>query len=122
MRKILSFLALALAFTACQNEPVETISNSGLVEVTLHVDAPEMEITRGLDGDTQVGRNSALGAIDFFNDADWAKYDVRYIPPVSVLRLFYPRIMRALHTSDLVKPKPTPTDTRLHATVNILST
>ena len=79
MRKILSFLALALAFTACQNEPVETISNSGLVEVTLHVDAPEMEITRGLDGDTQVGRNSALGAIDFFNDADWAKYDVRYI-------------------------------------------
>ena len=79
MRKILSFLALALAFTACQNEPVETISNSGLVEVTLHVDAPEMEITRGLDGDSQGGRNSALGAIDFFNDADWAKYDVRYI-------------------------------------------
>lgn len=70
MRKILSFLALALAFTACQNEPVETISNSGLVEVTLHVDAPEMEITRGLDGDSQGGRNSALGAIDFFNDAD----------------------------------------------------
>lgn len=79
MRKILSFLALALAFTACQNEPVETISNSGLVEVTLHVDAPEMEITRGLDGDSQGGRNSALGAIDFFNDADWAMYDVRYI-------------------------------------------
>ena len=79
MRKILSFLALALAFTACQNEPVEVVGNGGLVEVVLNIDAPEMNITRTLDGDSQSGRNSALGAIDFFNDADWAKYDVRYI-------------------------------------------
>ena len=79
MKKLLSILALALCFVACQNDAVESVSNSDLVDVVLTVDAPEMGITRGLDGDQQVGRNSALGAIDFFNDADWAKYDVRYI-------------------------------------------
>ncbi|MBQ2784244.1 MAG: starch-binding protein [Alistipes sp.] len=79
MKKLLSILALALCFVACQNDAVESVSNSDLVDVVLTVDAPEMGITRGLDGDQQVGRSSALGAIDFFNDADWAKYDVRYI-------------------------------------------
>ena len=79
MKKLLSILALALCFVACQNDAVESVSNSDLVDVVLTVDAPEMGITRGLDGDQRVGRSSALGAIDFFNDADWAKYDVRYI-------------------------------------------
>ncbi len=79
MKKLLSILALALCFVACQNDAVESVSNSDLVDVVLTVDAPEMGVTRGLDGDQQVGRSSALGAIDFFNDADWAKYDVRYI-------------------------------------------
>lgn len=79
MKKFLSILALALCFVACQNDAVESVSNSDLVDVVLTVDAPEMGITRGLDGDQQVGRSSALGAIDFFNDDDWAKYDVRYI-------------------------------------------
>ena len=79
MKKLLSILALALCFVACQNDAVESVSNSDLVDVVLTVDAPEMGITRGLDNDQRVGRSSALGAIDFFNDADWAKYDVRYI-------------------------------------------
>ena len=79
MKKLLSILALALCFVACQNDAVESVSNSDLVDVVLTVDAPEMGVTRGLDGDQQVGRSSALGAIDFFDDDDWAKYDVRYI-------------------------------------------
>ena len=79
MKKFLSILALALCFVACQNDAVESVSNSDLVDVVLTVDAPEMGVTRGLDGDQQVGRSSALGAIDFFDDDDWAKYDVRYI-------------------------------------------
>lgn len=78
MKKILSFLALALAFTACQNEPVESVSSNGLVDVVLTVDAPELGVTRA-DEDGQNGKNSAYGAIDFMNDDDWDNYDLRYI-------------------------------------------
>ena len=78
MKKILSFLALALAFTACQNEPVESVSSNGLVDVVLTVDAPELGVTRA-DNDGQNGKNSAYGAIDFMNNDDWANYDLRYI-------------------------------------------
>jgi len=69
---------LALAFTACQTEPVETVSNDGLVDVVLTVDAPELGVTRA-DNDGQNAKNSAFGAIDFLTDADWANYDLRYI-------------------------------------------
>ncbi len=79
MKKILSFLALALAFTACQTDPaVESVGNDGLVDVVLTVDAPELGVTRA-DGDIKNGHNSAFGAIDFMTDADWANYDLRYI-------------------------------------------
>ena len=78
MKKLLSILALALCFVACQNEGVENPTNGDLVDVVLTVDAPELGATRA-DGDANSGKNSAFGAIDFFNDADWANYDVRYI-------------------------------------------
>ena len=78
MKKLLSILALALCFVACQNEGVENATNGDLVDVVLTVDAPELGVTRA-DGDADSGKNSAFGAIDFFNDADWANYDVRYI-------------------------------------------
>ena len=78
MRKFLSILALALCFVACQNEPVETVTNADLVDVTLCLEAPELSATRA-DGDGINGRNSALGGIDFMTDADWANYDIRYI-------------------------------------------
>ena len=77
MKKLLSILALALCFVACQNESVENASNGGLANVVLTVDAPELGVTRA-DADANAGRNSAFGAIDFFNDADWANYDLRY--------------------------------------------
>ena len=78
MKKLLSILALALCFVACQNEGVENATNGDLVNVVLTVDAPELGATRA-DVDANAGKNSAFGAIDFFNDADWANYDVRYI-------------------------------------------
>ena len=78
MKKLLSILALALCFVACQNEGVENATNGDLVNVVLTVDAPELGATRA-DADANAGKNSAFGAIDFFNDADWANYDVRYI-------------------------------------------
>lgn len=78
MKKLLSILALALCFVACQNVGEENVSNSDLVDVVLTVDAPELGVTRA-DGDEQNGKNSAYGAIDFMSDADWANYDLRYI-------------------------------------------
>ena len=78
MKKLLSILALALCFVACQNEAVESVSNSDLVDVVLTVDAPELGVTRA-DGDAYAAKNSAFGAIDFLTDADWANYDLRYI-------------------------------------------
>lgn len=79
MKKILSILALALCFVACQNDGVENATNGGLVDVVLTVDAPELGVTRANDGDKQNGKNSAFGAIDFLSEADWANYDLRYI-------------------------------------------
>ena len=78
MKKLLSILALALCFVACQNEGVENPTNGDLVNVVLSVDAPELGVTRA-DEDNFAGKNSAYGAIDFMNDADWANYDLRYI-------------------------------------------
>ncbi len=78
MKKLLSFLALALCFVACQNEAVESVSNGDLANVVLTIDAPELGVTRA-DGDANAAKNSAFGAIDFLTDADWANYDLRYI-------------------------------------------
>ena len=78
MKKLLSILALALCFVACQNEGVENVTNDGLVDVVLTVDAPELGVTRA-NGDENAAKNSAFGAIDFLTDADWANYDLRYI-------------------------------------------
>lgn len=85
MKKLLSFLALALCFVACQNESVEVVSNGDLADVVLTIDAPELGVTRA-DGDfmedgttPKNAKNSAYGAIDFFVDADWDTYDLRYI-------------------------------------------
>ena len=77
MKKLLSILALALCFVACQNEPNIGAKNSDLANVVLNIEAPELA-TRA-DADANAGKNSAFGAIDFFSDADWANFDVRYI-------------------------------------------
>ena len=78
MKKLLSILAIALCFAACQNDGIKEVSNGDFVDVVLKVDAPELSVTRA-DGDANAAKNSAFGAIDFFDDADWAKYDLRYI-------------------------------------------
>lgn len=81
MKKLLSILALALCFVACQNEPEVNVSNSDLVDVVLNIEAPELGITRaGADGedDSKNAKNSAYGAIDYADDAFWGEYDLRY--------------------------------------------
>ena len=77
MKKLLSFLVMALCFVACQNELTMGVSNADLVDVVLNLEAPELGVTR-LDGDDQKGGNSAFGGIDFMSDANWEAYDIRY--------------------------------------------
>ena len=77
MKKFLSFLALALCFVACQNEAEVNVGNDGIAAVTLNVGVPELA-TRA-DQDANKGHDSAFGAIDYFTETEWAKYDLRYI-------------------------------------------
>lgn len=77
MKKLLSFLAMALLFVACQNEPGFDTEN-GLVTARFSVTANELS-TRADEATVPTGYSSALGAIDNFTDADWAKYDLRFI-------------------------------------------
>ena len=83
MKKLFTILALALAMVACQKDGnVEEFSNGDLATVTLNLDAPALGVTRaGEDGqdDAHNGKESAYGAIDYADDAFWAKYDLRYI-------------------------------------------
>ena len=79
MKKFLSlFAATTLLFAACQkdNDQLAGSSNEGGVLVTLGIDAPEMGDTRSGES----GMNSALGAIDNFDNAQlWGLFDVRYM-------------------------------------------
>ena len=77
MKKLLFFLAAAmlLGVSCQQHEGFNEISNDDVVSVQLKLDIPELAATRA--GETDM--NSGLGAIDNFNDDEWAKYDVRYI-------------------------------------------
>ncbi|MBO7185521.1 MAG: BACON domain-containing protein [Alistipes sp.] len=80
MKKLLSILALALCFVACQNEPEVNVSNSDLVDVVLNIEAPELGITRaGDDGDSKNAKDSAYGAIDYADADFWDHNDIRYI-------------------------------------------
>ena len=77
MKKLLFFLAAAmlLGVSCQQHEGFNEVSNDDVVSVQLKLDIPELAATRV--GETDM--NSGLGAIDNFNDDEWAKYDVRYI-------------------------------------------
>ena len=77
MKKLLSFLAMALLFVACQNEPGFDTEN-GLVTARFSVTANELS-TRADEATVPTGYSSALGAIDNFTDADWANYNLRFI-------------------------------------------
>ncbi len=82
MKKLLSILAVALCFVACQNDQSFETAKGDFVTATLNVTAPELDVTRaGSDKDANAGANSAFGAIDFAEgDAEfWSKYDLRYI-------------------------------------------
>ena len=75
MRIFIPFFLLALTLTSCHKVQDDTTYNEELAEITLGIAVPELQ-TRA-DGDMS-SYNSAFGAIDYFDDAEWAKYDLRY--------------------------------------------
>lgn len=63
--------------TSCQSGATNIMGRDSKVDITLQVTSPTMDSTRG-EG---VGLDSALGAIDNFNNNSelWDSYDLRYI-------------------------------------------
>ena len=80
--KFFALLALVLGMVSCAKDfaPEANVAG-GEVDFTLAVSAPELAATRA--GDTaenpQAAKDSAFGAIDYFQGADWSKVDLRYI-------------------------------------------
>ena len=76
MKKLFFALAfIAAALTSCMTEQTLKYDGANSVNVTIGVEAPELNGTRS--GETDL--NSGLGAIDNFSDDEWAQYDLRYI-------------------------------------------
>ena len=77
MKKLIySLMALAMVAVSCQKDAGSLdYEGKDTVAVTIGVGVQELDATRS--GETDM--NSGLGAIDNFNDDEWANYDVRYI-------------------------------------------
>ena len=80
--RFLALSALVLGLASCQqdvelNNPVAV---GGEVDFQLKVDAKELATRAGLNGeaDEQNAKNSAYGAIDYYQSTDWSSVDLRY--------------------------------------------
>ena len=69
-----------LGLASCQNDfEAGNIVAGGEVDFQLSVGADELATRAGKDGaDTQKDKDSAFGAIDYFQGADWNSVDLRY--------------------------------------------
>ncbi len=78
--RFLALAALVLGLASCQNDfEAGNIVAGGEVDFQLSVGAPELATRAGEDGaDTQNAKDSAFGAIDYFQGADWSSVDLRY--------------------------------------------
>ena len=69
-----------LGLASCQNDfEAGNIVAGGEVDFQISVGAPELATRAGEDGaDTQNAKDSAFGAIDYFQSTDWSSVDLRY--------------------------------------------
>ena len=78
--RFFAIAALVLGLASCQKDFAPEANLGAEVDYRLEVSAPELGTTRaGVDGaDTNNAKDSAFGAIDYFQGADWSKVDLRY--------------------------------------------
>ena len=72
--------ALVLGLASCQQEFNGVTPVGGEVDFQLQVDARELATRAGENGaaDDQNSKNSAFGAIDYYQGTDWSQVDLRY--------------------------------------------
>ena len=78
--RFFAIAALVLGLASCQKDFAPEANLGAEVDYRLEVSATELGVTRA--GDTaenpQAAKDSAFGAIDYFQGADWSKVDLRY--------------------------------------------
>ncbi|MBO7315132.1 MAG: hypothetical protein J6U49_05640, partial [Alistipes sp.] len=78
--RFIALAALVLGLASCQQEFNGVAPVGGEVDFQLQVDARELATRAGENGadDKQNSKNSAFGAIDYYQGADWDQVDLRY--------------------------------------------
>ena len=78
--RFFAIAALVLGLASCQKDFAPEANLGGDVDFRFSVSAPELAKTRaGENGaDENNAKDSAFGAIDYFQGADWSKVDLRY--------------------------------------------
>ena len=78
--RFFAIAALVLGLASCQKDFAPEANLGGEVDYRFSVSAPELAKTRaGENGaDENKAKDSAFGAIDYFQGADWSKVDLRY--------------------------------------------
>ena len=79
--KFFAIAALVLGMASCQKDFAPEANLGAEVDYRLEVSATELATTRAAENgtdDTQKAKDSAFGAIDYFQGADWSKVDLRY--------------------------------------------
>ena len=78
--RFIALAALVLGLASCQQEFNGVTPVGGEVDFQLQVDARELATRAGENGaaDDQKSKNSAFGAIDYYQGTDWSQVDLRY--------------------------------------------
>ncbi len=78
--RFFALAALVLGLASCQQEFNGVTPVGGEVDFQLQVDARELATRAGENGaaDDQNSKNSAFGAIDYYQGTDWSQVDLRY--------------------------------------------
>ena len=77
--RFFAIAALVLGLASCQKDFAPEANLGAEVDYRLEVSATELGVTRAGDtAEDQAAKDSAFGAIDYFQGADWSKVDLRY--------------------------------------------